>query len=162
MMLKDIPFTQYPYLPHIVRDTLAGAKDEFVLTGSRFAGTYKPHSDWDFFVRRWPGLKEFLMEVGFKSMSTFDDPEGTDYNGVDDPANYTVDVLQHKSEPVQIQVVTDIKHAVATRDLVYTVLKDKDMQLHMSDETTRRKLWCQAAAVIATAMGIHHYDKGGW
>lgn len=52
----------------IVLAALVGASCEFFLTGSRFFGTEKGWSDWDFFAEDKPYVHEFLRSLGFKDL----------------------------------------------------------------------------------------------
>ena len=98
-----------------VRQQLMTSPYEFYLTGSRFFGTAKPNSDWDFFVQQEnsEALESFLKKLGFVQ-ALF-----TSYKDM------LVDkVYRNMQEKIDIQIVKSAKTKLAVQEYIYSLGKN--------------------------------------
>jgi len=93
-------------VPHpIVLSMMSNEKYKFHLTGSRFFGTARENSDWDFFTAHSISVRQYLLEMGFvtltESCSSYNDQE-------------TRSVMRFVDNRLQIdvQLVNDVKKKV--------------------------------------------------
>ena len=81
-----------------VRDAMAHSQISFYLTGSRFFGNAKSHSDWDYFTEDNYSTKEFLESLGFdlQHISRYTNDKTI------------IDVYHHAGENIHVQFVKDV------------------------------------------------------
>lgn len=109
----------FPKYPHPIFEIMEVSEFVFVLTGSRFFKHATPESDWDFFVRDSPTLRDFLQKQGFKT---------TDQDYDQDPfftEVFRFDVYYNGITHIDIQVMSseyyDMK--VEAQNLIFSKFK---------------------------------------
>lgn len=125
---QEVPMV-YRYSRGVIK-SMECSKFEFHLTGSRYFGTERSDSDWDFFVESQPGLIDWLVTHGFCK-------DSVSYN-LSASQNIT-EVWKHESEKVHIQICRDLwtRYSVqdALRDFGYGDL------ISRTTKDQRRLLW---------------------
>jgi len=89
---------------------------KFYLTGSRFFGTDRPDSDWDFFTQDSPEVRQFLRENGFREINpdSYFEFEVTDFNDYCDENTATV----FRNGKVDIQCQIDVQLKILTQEFI--------------------------------------------
>ena len=130
-----------------VIQTLMNCTFEFHLTGSRFFGVHKPHSDYDFFVKDSREVRAQLEHMGF----SFQAAEG--YS--DDVSISAIYVLYLGSEIIQVQVIKEDEFLIKkeAQDLLASVYGDFRNTVVAAkmpeDKKARKSLWEFAKAVVS-------------
>jgi len=101
---------------------IVNSKFEFYLTGSRYFGTEKEGSDYDFFVLDSVELRDFLENNGFRKVKE------TGYKDTN-----TVNVYIHDEYRIHIQIVVDVKKKLEIQKILTTaynngILNQKDLK----------------------------------
>lgn len=112
------------------------------LTGSRFFGTERKDSDWDFFTLDTDNIRDHLVELGFRLESH--SPYRQDL--------FTVAVYHHPAD-IHVQLVPNVAEKSAAQEVLHKL----DLGLAMQDKDMRRRLWRVALAAIRKGfeMGTH-------
>lgn len=167
LMLVDADLALPPILDHPLLDAMQAERTlSFHLTGSRFAGTARPDSDWDFLVADTGAARAWLAQHEFRPMleAEYDNVEGISvWPGVKvgdighGPHPYTTGVwgVEHPAGAVQVKLTRSVEGSAAVRDLVVgnPLLCQYDRALHgAGDREGRARLWMGAARLIALAI----------
>lgn len=80
---------------------------EFHLTGSRYFGTARPESDWDYFVQGGPGVAEELERMGFVKEAKLD------YTDI-----LRIEVHRHPDN-IHVQVVSNVEHKILAQEIIF-------------------------------------------
>lgn len=76
----------------------------FHLTGSRFFGTARPHSDWDFFTQQSPEVEDFLEDHAFTRVNEMEE------NALTRAYQGDVNIARvYEKDDVQVQAVKDVR-----------------------------------------------------
>ena len=115
-----------PVLP--VVDFMTNTGHPFYLTGSRFFGTAKPGSDWDFFAPYTQGICNALRTLGFveltHSSSSYNDQDTRAvFRYVSPEISIDVQLVNDADRKQRIQEI--IKHHPGFRDLMTKLPKEK-------------------------------------
>lgn len=115
-----------PILP--VVDFMTNTSHVFYLTGSRFFGTAKSESDWDFFAPYTQGICNALKKLGFFELTH----SSSSYNDQDTRAVFryvscdiSIDVQLVNDAPRKQRIQEIIKHHPGFRDLMTKMPKEK-------------------------------------
>ena len=130
-----------------VIQTLMNCTFEFHLTGSRFFGVHKPHSDYDFFVKDSREVRAQLEHMGF----SFQAAEG--YS--DDVSISAIYVLYLDSEIIQIQVIKESDFSIKkeAQDLLSSIYGNYRNAVGIvkmpEDKDARKNLWEFAKGIVS-------------
>lgn len=111
-----------------VVDFMTNSTVQFHLTGSRFFGTAKPGSDWDFFAEYNPNHVNALLTLGFiqltSSTSSYNDQDTRAvFRYTSSKINIDVQLVNDAARKQRIQEI--IKHHPGFRDLMTKMPKEK-------------------------------------
>lgn len=112
-------------------DIIRLAPMTFRLTGSRYFGTDRPDSDWDFFVQDAENTADFLTKNGFRLDSV----------SYKEDSNIT---RVFKKDNVHVQLVQDEKKKILLQCLLKPVFQFLSLDLNRGTKTLNRAIW-QAA-----------------
>src|SRR5574337_1288344 len=117
------------------------------LTGSRYFGTSRPESDWDFFTQHYDGIENHLRHVGFKKIMGREEYKYLDSNTIQVwekfYSYYIAMPLSYenlKNYKVQIQLVKDEAKKLAAQNLL-TSLPFQLVKDSLTDRKTRSIWW---------------------
>jgi hypothetical protein len=98
--------------PHsVIVSMMSNEKHKFHLTGSRFFGTAKENSDWDFFTEHSISVRSYLFDMGFATLTE----SCRSYNDQE-----TRSVMRFIDSRIQIdvQLVNDVKKKVRVNNAI--------------------------------------------
>ena len=111
---------------------------KFVLTGSRFFGTCRPESDWDFFTDNGEAIQQYLVSYGFKRLETSSYVDSS-----------IVEVLRHP-DGVDVQLVEDAGLKAAAQQILAGMLAFLPRDAFV-DGKKRKEIW---DAALRTAKSL--------
>jgi hypothetical protein len=128
-------------LPPAVSSILSTSPFQFYLTGSRFFGSHRQESDYDFFTDLKPGLTDWLVLHGFIKDSS------PDYNSVD-----IIQTWKHCVMTVDIQIVVD----AALKSKIQDLMRADPLRSMMGKVSKEelRALWQFALSAVAVGRNM--------
>jgi len=120
---------------------LANSERTFHLTGSRYFGTSRSNSDYDFFVQYDKGIEQYLSGLGFEQEWA---------NSYDDPIAHSC----WSCGNIHVQVVTDAKLKKRVQDWLKT-----RPALMVGTKEQLRGVWTTAICAFVDLVPIGEYNE---
>jgi hypothetical protein len=136
-MFADFDFTAQISTQQEILTFLHNVSEIFNLTGSRYFGTHREDSDYDFFTYKFTNYKSFLASLDFQRISRYveNNPHYVDEN--------MAEVWRHKEAKIDIQIQKHFLLKIKAQKLI----KNMDALVGVK-KTQQHKIWNKAYKTV--------------